>query len=248
LIDKDYEAEKAAVEARPYRYAELQGSEPTPAAKKIRDDEIDYLYTLKELHKVAIFKQIRGSMLSSIKALYDEYCSCIATVDGKAFEMVLDDETISNITTTFDSVNVIWTVEIVLKNIEGLADTDFSFSLSYKQLTGQEVQEPKYRGQQGYDEYMEYLDNIDYLDTVVKAFADSFRITLSFTGLIKQEDQGITFSGIGFSNIRFELETNALSDSNWALVVPSQPNSVINKDLVWNLPGYSKTFEMEFAK
>lgn len=247
LIDKDYEAEKAAVEARPYRYAELQGLTPTPVAKKIREDEIDYLYTLKELHKVAVLKQIRTSMLSLIKERYDKYCDCISAIEGKTFEMVLDDETIGNIATSFDSINVTWTIQITLKNIEGFAGNNFSFSLSYKQLTGKDVQEPKFRGQQGYDEYMEYLDNIDYLDVVIRSFFDSFRISLKFTASVDKEDYGIAYDGIDIKNIQFILESNALSNPDWILVVDSTPSSVNNSDLTWTLPGYSRIFNGEFG-
>lgn len=247
LIDKDYEAEKAAVEARPYRYAELNGSTPTPAAKKIREDEIDYLYTLKELHKVAVLKQIRTSMLSSIKARYDEYCACISAIDNKSFELVLGDETINNIATSFDSINVIWTVKLTPKNIEGLADTTFSFTLSYNQLTGQDPQEPKYRGQQGYDEYMAYLDDIDYLDTIIKTFADSFRISLKFTASANKADYGIAYDGIDIKNIQFILESNAFNNPDWTLVVDAAPSLVSKFDLSWTLPGYSRTFNGDLS-
>jgi hypothetical protein len=247
LIDKDYEAEKAAVEARPYRYAELQGSTPTPAAKKVREDEINYLYTLKELHKVAVLKQIRTSMLSSIKARYDEYCACISAIDNKSFELVLGDETINNIATSFDSINVIWTVKLTPKNIEGLVDTTFSFTLSYNQLTGQDPQEPKYRGQQGYDEYMAYLDDIDYLDTIIKTFADSFRISLKFTTCADKADYGIGYNGIDIKNLQFILESNALNNPDWTFVVDASPSHVYKFDLTWTLPGYSRTFNGDLS-
>ena len=249
LVDKDYEAEKSAVEARPYRYAELDGNNPTPAAKQVRDDEIDYLYTLKELHKVEIFKQIRTALLPQIRERYDVYCDAFDAIDGQSFDIILSDDTIDRITVSFDSINVIWTVNIKLRNIDCLKGyTDgYSFTLTYNQLTGKDVKEPRYRGQQGYDEYMSYLDDIDYLDTVMRSFADSFRITLSFKTSVNKEDIGIGYSGYTCSLIDFGLESNALNtDSTWTLVVSATPSSVVSQAFSWTLPGYAKTFDLEF--
>lgn len=246
LIDKDFEAEKAAVKARPYRYAELNGSEPTVAAKQVRNDEIDYLYIHKELYKAEVFKQIRASLLTPIRDRYTLYCESIAAIDGENFEMTLGDDTIEKVATSFDAIDVTWTISVQLKNIVGLDSQILKFVLSYKDLTGDSTKEPKYRGQQGYDEYMLYLDNIDYLDTVIKAFIDSFRITLDFKVCADKEDVGIGYSGLTFSNMMLELESNALNtDSTWNYVVPFS-TSVSDECLSWTLPGYAKTFDFEF--
>lgn len=244
-IDKDYEAEKAAVEARPYRYAELNGSEPTPAAKQIRDDEIAYLYSRKEMHKVAVLKQIRASLVSPIREKYDEFRRAVEALDGEIFEIILGDNTIKNVSTVFDSINVRWTVSIEVQNIGGVSNV-FSFTLTYKQLTGENIKEAKYFGQEGYDEYMAYLDDIDYLDNVIKAFTDSFRISLKFKAVADKESYGIGYDGIDIEDIQFVLESNALSNPDWSLVIDSGSVTIENSDLTWVLPGYSRIFNGEF--
>lgn len=245
MVDKDYEAEKAAVEARPYRYAELNGSEPTPAAKKIRDDEIAYLYSRKELNKVFILKQIRASLVPGIRELYDEYDETVKVMDGECFEVILGDNTIEKYTTSFDSINFKWTITIAVTNVEGVSK-QFSFTLTYKQLSGEDVKQPRYLGQKGYDEYMAFLDDIDYLDTVIRSFTDSFRITLKFNTAVSKESYGIGYEGIDIKNIQFILESNALNDPDWSLVVDVSPNTIDNNDLTWTLPGYSRIFNKEF--
>lgn len=244
-IDKAYEAEKKAVEARPYRYAELNGNNPTPAAKKIRDDEISYLYARKEMHKVAVMKQIRASLLPGIKDRYGEYKTAVSAIDGECFEIILGENTISKITTSYDSINVKWNIFITVINIEGIS-AKFNFILDYKQLTGKEVKEARYLGQDGYDEYMAFLDNIDYLDTIIKAFTDSFRISIKFNVNAEKEDYGIGYAGIDFGNIQFILESNALSNPDWTLVINVSPEHIYREDLSWILPGYSRIFNGEF--
>ena len=244
-IDKDYEAEAVAVNARPYRYAELNGNEPTPAAKQIRDDEIAYLYSRKELYKVSVLNQIRSSLVPGLKELYGEYKDAVEAINGEKFEIVLGDKTIEKCTTTFDSIDFKWNITLTVKNIEGVS-REFTFALTYKQLTGEDVKEPKYLGQKGYDEYMAFLDNIDYLDTVIRAFTDSFRITLKFEGAIVEEWYGIGYEGIDMENIQFVLESNALDNPDWSLVIDASPLNIKNNNLTWTLPGYSRIFNGEF--
>lgn len=244
-IDKDYEAEAAAVHARPYRYAELNGSKPTPAAKQIRDDEISYLYSRKELYKVSVLKQIRTSLVPGLKELYEEYKDTLKAIDGENFEIVLGNNKIEKCTTSFDSINFKWTINITVKSIEGVSKR-FTFDLTYKQLTGEEVMTPKYIGQEGYDDYMAFLDDIDYLDTVVKAFTNSFRMTLKFDTLAVGEGYGIGYEGIDIKNIQFILESNALNNPDWTFIINASPSSVDNDDLSWTLPGYSRIFNGEF--
>ncbi len=244
-IDKDYEAEKKAVEARPYRYAELDGDEPTLAAKKIRDDEIAYLYSRKEMHKVAVMKQVRASLLPRIKEAYDEYKTAVSALDDELFEIILGESTISKVTTSYDSVNVRWNVSLCVMNIEGISE-EFNFTLGYKQLTGNEIKEARYLGQDGYNEYMAFLDDIDYLDTIVRAFTDSFRISIKFKASAGKESYGIGYAGIDFEDIQFVLESNALNNQDWSLVIDASPATIQNEDLSWTLPGYSRIFNSEF--
>lgn len=244
-IDKDYEAEAVAVYARPYRYAELDGDEPTPAAKQIRDDEIAYLYSRKELYKVSVLKQIRASLVSGLRELYEEYKDDVKAIDGETFEITLGDTTIEKCTTKFDSVNFKWTIWLTVKKIEGVSK-QFSFALSYKQLTGEDVKQPKYLGQDGYDEYMSFLDDVDYLETIIKAFTDSFRISLKFDTVASKEGYGIGYEGIDIKNIQFILESNALNNPDWTFIIDASPSDVDNDDLTWTLPGYSRIFNGEF--
>ena len=233
------------MEARPYRYAELNGSEPTPAAKQIRDDEIAYLYSRKEMHKVAVLKQIRAYLVSPIREKYDEFKRAVESLDGETFEILLGDNTIESVSTVFDSINVRWTVSITVQNIEGVSDV-FSFTPTYRQLTGEDIKEARYFGQEGYDEYMAYLDDIDYLDAVIKSFTESFRISVMFKTVAEKDSYGIGYDGIDVRNIQFVLESNALSNPDWSLVIDASPSFVDNSDLTWTLPGYSRIFNGEF--
>lgn len=249
LIDSDYDAEKSAVEARPYRYAELDGEVPTPAAKQIREDEINYLYSLKEMHKVAVFKQIRDAMLESIKASYNDYVNALNGINYQTFEITLDENKIDYVVVSFDSINTKWIVEITLSDeIEGLENRTFKIEIAYPQLMGKDIQTPKYRGQKGYEDYMAYLDDIDYLDNVIRDFQNSFRIYLRFRTYVNKAKYGIEYNGIDFKSIQFVLESNAVaSNPDWAVIISSSPSAVVTTDLQWNLPGYSRTFNREFV-
>ena len=246
LIDKDYEAEKSAVEARAYRFAELQDGVPTEAAKNIREEEIEYLYILKELHKVEVFKQIREVLIPLLQTRYDEYRTAAEEIDGEIFEYIFTSDEISNVTTSFDSTNAKWTVKVNLKGVDGIKKR-FTFNLSYKQLTGKEVQEPKYRGQKGYSDYLDYLDDVDYLQTVISSFEKSFTITMKFKANVNSDD-GIGYTSISFSDIQFVLDSSVIPDNpDWTLIIPASSSSIDDTDLSWSLPGYAGLLGEEFS-
>ena len=93
---------------------------------------------------------------------------------------------------------------------------------------------------------MAYLDDIGYLDNVLKAFADSFRGSLKFKAVADKESYGIGYDGIDIKNIQLFLESNALNNPDWSLVIDSSSVTIENSDLTGDLPGYSRIFNGEF--
>lgn len=249
LIDKDFEAEKTAVEARPYRFAELLDGRPTAAASEIREQEVEYLYKLKEMHKVSVFKQIRDALLDSIRGKYDSYCEALNSIDGEVFEIVLDGSSMTNVSIVFDSVGTIWSIDFDIVGIDGLED-HFCFELRYGQLTGKPVTSPKYRGQSGYEEYLEFLDEVDYFQSVISDFAEYFKTSIRFKVAIKEDDSYIDSRSMEIENIQFVVESNSIPNNpDWVAVVNSNPSVLVDfSDLTWELPGYSRTFNQEFSK
>lgn len=251
LVDKDYEAEKKAVESRPYRFAELQGNKPTAAAKANRDQELDYLYMSKEMHKVAIFKQIRLSLLDLIQIRYENYVDSFSAIDGQNFAFLLSSSSLKNNKVAFDAINTSWTITTTIGNgIAGLENKSFNFVLSYDDLTGKAPMDAKFRGQDGYDEYMEYLDEVDYLESLMREFSKNFRLTVRFKASVKKSETGIGYDGIDLVDIAFEIESNAITgNEDYAIIKGSTPSSVMgSKEYSWTLPGYAKTFDKEFKQ
>lgn len=249
LIDKDFEAEKAAVEARPYRFAELLDGQPTAAASEIREQEVEYLYKLKEMYKVSIFKQIRDALLDSIRGKYDSYCEALDSIDCEVFEISLDKSSMTNVSIVFDPVGTIWRIDFDIIGIDGL-DGHFCFELRYGQLTGKPVCTAKYRGQSGYEEYLEFLDDVDYFQSVISDFTAYFKTSIRFKVTIKEGDSGIDSRSMEIKNIQFVVESNSIPNNpDWVVVVNSNPSKHIGDlDLTLRLPGYSRTFNQEFSK
>lgn len=249
LIDKDFEAEKVAVEARPYRFAELLDGVPTAAASEIREQEVEYLYKLKEMHKVSVFKQIRDALLDSIRGKYGSYCEALAFLDGEVFEIALDKSSMTNVSVVFDPVGTIWSIDFDIIGIDGLKGR-FCFELRYGQLTGKPVCTAKYRGQSGYEEYLEFLDDVDYFQSVISDFTAYFKTSIRFKVAIKEDDSCIDSRSMEIKSIQFVVESNSIPNNpDWVAVVNSNPSVFVDfSDLTWELPGYSRTFNQEFSK
>lgn len=247
LIDKDYKAEKKAVEERPYRYAELQNGKPTSSAKNVRDQELEYLYFRKEFHKAAVLKQIRLSMLDPIHKRYNSYKDCLDALDGQSFSFVLGSSNISKAAVIFDAINTAWTVKLSIDGISGVKEP-LTIKLSYKELTGKDVQEAKFIGQRGYDEYQAFLDDVDYLDSLMKDFSSNFRVTLRFSIDVTKCNSGIGYEGLNISQITMEVESNSIEGNEDFVIIKGASPSSIKDDssLKWKLPTYAKSFDWEF--
>lgn len=248
-LDNDFQAEKEAVENRPYRFAELQGIDPTPEAKAIRDREIRYLYNAKEMHKVAIFRQIRESLVSPVEKRYQNYVEAVEAIKGETFEFVLHQADFKTLSTSFDAANTTWTITARLTDVPGINEP-LTVKLSYKELTGKDVQTAKFKGEPGYESYMEFMDDVDYLEELMHDYSSYFSTVIHFTVDVEKNASGIGYKKLFVRNIQVKIESNAVvGNETLAIQKTATPNKIAQtKDLSWTLPGYAKSFNKEFLK
>ena len=240
-IDRDLVAEAKAVEDRPYRLAELN-SDGTPLAQvySVREDEIDYLYMVSLMHKAEVFKTIRASLFDSIEKKYKDYEEAVKKLNS-SFDMSL---ALKNTVVEYDPVNFKWSITLNPPS-EFNTQTKLMFDLSYKELTGKEVQSAKYRGQEGYDEYLQFLDEVDYIDSIMRTFGDYFTVTMTVKSKVQSNTSfKIGFTNIIFSNIKLHITSNAITEKPFTTDKEAFPSSFYSKDLfVMEMPEYLKVFD-----
>lgn len=240
-IDRNLFAEAKAVEDRPYRLAELN-SDGTPLAQvySVREDEIDYLYMAALMHKAEVFKTIRASLFDSIEKKYKDYEEAVKKLNS-SFDMSL---ALKDTVVEYDPVNFKWSITLNSPS-ELNAQTKLKFDLSYKELTGKEVQSAKYRGQEGYDEYLQFLDEVDYIDALLRSFDDYFTVTMTLKAKIQPNGSSrIGFANISFSNMKLCLSSNAISEKAFTSEKVPAPSSFLSIDLFnMEMPEYMKVLD-----